>query len=343
MKKKRIVVTGNAGFIGSHLVDSLIDLGHEVFGIDDLSGGYLENVNPKCNFKKLDLRNEGEVKKYINKVKPQYLFHLAADAAEGRSQFTPISSTQRNYNAYMNILIPSIKNGLEKVIVTSSMSVYGSQKPPFSENMPRKPDDIYGIAKAAMESATEVLSRVYGFKYTIVRPHNVYGEKQNLADPYRNVAAIFINRLLSNKHFYIYGNGKQKRSFTYIDDFIPYFIKAGFSSKCDGEIINIGPKDEVSINELAKIVLDTFYPNGKVPQRLLPKYLPLRPQEVSFAWCTVDKAEKLLGFKQTVTLRDGIERMVIWAKQQGPQKFKYLKSLELTHKNTPVTWTKKLI
>ncbi len=343
MKKKKILVTGAAGFIGSHLVDSLIDLGHEVFSVDDLSGGYLENINPKSKFTNLDLRLEKDVEKYIDKIKPQYVFHLAADAAEGRSQFTPLSSTQRNYNAYLNVLIPSIKNGLEKVILTSSMSVYGSQKPPFSEDMPRRPDDIYGIAKAAMENATEVLSKVYGFKYTIIRPHNVYGERQNLADPYRNVVAIFINRLLLDKHYYIYGSGRQKRSFTHIDDLVPYFVKAGFSPRCNGEIINIGPKDEVSINQLSKAVLKAFYPDRKIPKYLTPKYIPLRPQEVSYAWCTVDKAEKLLGFKQRVTLEEGIGRMVNWARQKGPQEFKYLDNLELVHKNTPVTWKKKLI
>ena len=241
----RILITGAAGFMGSHLVDSLVNKKeHEIFAVDDLSGGYINNVSPKAKFTKLDLRDREEVEKYISKVKPELMYYLAADASEGRSQFTPLSSTERNYLAYMYTLVPAIKHGLKKVVLTSSMSVYGAQKPPFSEDMPKKPEDVYGIAKGAMEDVTEVLAAVHDFDYVIIRPHNVYGPKQNLADPYRNVIAIFINCLLNNKRFYIYGHGTQKRAFTYIKDFTPYFKKSGFSNECNGEVINIGPKEE---------------------------------------------------------------------------------------------------
>lgn len=339
----KILVTGAAGFMGSHLVDALLDLGHEVHGVDDLSGGYLDNVNPKSNFIKLDLRDREKTEKNISKIRPEVVFHLAADATEGRSQFTPINCTQRNYMAYLNLLIPCIKNGMKKIVVTSSMSVYGNQKPPFEETMERKPEDIYGISKSAMERATEILSSVHKFKYTIIRPHNVYGPRQNMADPYRNVIAIFINCLLNNKNFYIYGEGKQKRAFSYIDDFTPYIIKAGFSTKADGEIFNIGPIQEYTINELAKVVLKNFFPNGKVPKRLMPKYLPIRPMEVIDAWCTVSKAEKILGYKTTIDLNDGVKKMIEWAKQKGPRNFRYLDKLELVNEDTPATWKKKLL
>lgn len=343
--KKRILVTGGAGFMGSHLVDFLTKNNeHEIFAVDDLSGGYEDNVNAKAHFTKLDLRDRKKVEQYIAKVKPELLYYLAADASEGRSQFTPLSSTERNYLAYMNTLVSCIKHGLKKVVLTSSMSVYGAQKPPFSENMLKKPEDIYGIAKGAMEDATGVLAKVHGFEYVIIRPHNVYGSKQNLADPYRNVIAIFINCLLSNKNFYIYGDGNQKRAFTYIDDFTPYFAQSGFSKECNGEVINIGPKEEYTINELADVVLKVFFPNGDVPKRLKPKYVPLRPQEVMEAYCTNDKATRLLGYKTTVTLEQGVVRMIKWAKEKGPQKFKYLKNgVELKTKDLPQTWSKELI
>jgi len=341
----RILVTGAAGFMGGHLVDALVKIKkHDVFAIDDLSGGYSSNVDKEATFVKLDLRRREKVSSLIEKIKPELIYYLAADASEGRSQFTPLSSTERNYLAFMYTLVPSIKMGLKKIVVTSSMSVYGAQKPPFSEDMKKEPEDIYGIAKAAMEDAVHILAKVHSFDYTIVRPHNVYGPKQNLADPYRNVIAIFINCILNNKNFYIYGDGKQKRAFTYIDDFNPYFLKCGFLKECNEQVINIGPREEYSINELASTVLKVFFPSGNIPKHLTPKYIPLRPQEVMEAYCTNDKAARLLGYKTTVTLEEGVKKMITWAKKMGPQKFKYIKGgLELETRQIPKTWSKKLI
>lgn len=339
----KILVTGAAGFMGSHLVDSLIKLSHKTYGVDDLSGGYLSNVNPKSHFTKLDLRDKEKVAKYIEKIKPEIVFHLAADATEGRSQFTPISATERNYLAYLNLLVPSIKNGMKKMVLTSSMSVYGKQKPPFSERMERKPEDLYGISKAAMEASTEILSEVHGFKYVIIRPHNVYGPRQNMADPYRNVIAIFINCLLNNKHYYIYGNGNQKRAFSYVNDFTPYIIKAAFLKKAENEIFNIGPVEEYTINQLSDIVLKKFFGKKRVPASFMPKYLPIRPKEVVDAWCTVEKAQKILGYQTSITLDEGIKEMIEWAREKGPQKFIHLKELELLGKNAPTTWIKRLL
>lgn len=338
-------MTGAAGFMGSHLVDSLVAMGgHDVYGVDDLSGGYTRNVNPQSKFTVLDLRDKEKTEKYITRVKPELLYHLAADATEGRSQFTPISATERNYLAYLYTLVPCIRYGVKKVVLTSSMSVYGAQKTPFTESMRRIPEDVYAIAKTAMEEATEILSKVHGFEYVIVRPHNVYGPKQNLSDPYRNVIGIFINCILNNKNFYIYGDGEQKRAFTYIDDFNPYFVKTGFLDTVNGEIINIGPKEEYTINQLSDVVLQTFFPDGKIPQHLKPKYLPVRPQEVKEAYCTHDKAVNLLGYKTSVTLAEGVVKMVAWAKTMGPQQFQYLTNgLELETKDTPAIWSKKLI
>src|SRR3989344_2800643 len=234
MKKPKILVTGSAGFMGSHLYDRLFDAGHEVYGVDDLSGGFMKNVSQKTFFTKLDLRDREKTADYIGQIKPEIIFHLAADATEGRSQFTPHSAIDRNLVAYANLLIPAIKNGFKKMILTSSMSVYGKQQVPFHEKMIPHPEDIYGISKSAMEQQTRVLSSVYGFKYVIIRPHNVYGPRQNLTDPYRNVVGIFINRLLQGKNFYVYGDGKQKRAFSYIDDVAPAMIRAAFNKNTEG-------------------------------------------------------------------------------------------------------------
>lgn len=340
----RILVTGAAGFMGSHVVDALVTDGHDVYGVDDLSGGYTRNINPKSHFTQLDLRKREDVATYIANVKPKLLYHLAADASEGRSQFTPVSSTERNYLAYIYTLTECIKHGLKKVVLTSSMSVYGAQKPPFSEDMKPAPEDIYGIAKTSMEEATKVLAAVHGFTYVIVRPHNVYGKKQNLADPYRNVIGIFINCLLNDRNFYIYGDGNQKRAFTYIDDFNPYFIRCGLDDAVNGEILNIGPSQEHTINQLSDIVLATFFPDGKYPSHLKPKYLPIRPREVIEAYCTNDKAKRLLAYETKISLVDGVAKMVTWAKTLGPQTFRYLEEgLELDSGNVPATWKQKLI
>lgn len=345
MATKRVLVTGAAGFMGSHLVDALIAAGHLVFGVDDMSGGYWRNIHPRSEFIQLDLRQREPTDALIRKVKPEIIFHMAADATEGRSQFTPICSTERNYLAYLNVLVPAIREGMRKMVLISSMSVYGRQEAPFREEMPRLPEDVYAIAKASMERSTEILAAVHGFQYTIIRPHNVYGERQNIADPYRNVIGIFINRLLMGKPFFIYGDGEQKRAFSHIDDFTPYCLRAGFDDVANGEIFNIGPREEYSINETARLVLRHFgLDPDNPPPALRPVYLPPRPLEVREAYCTLEKAERLLGYRTTVSLNEGIRRMVAWAKQLGPQPMRYLEEgLELTTGNAPATWTRRLM
>lgn len=343
MSRRRVLVTGAAGFMGSHLVDALLAAGHDVYGVDDLSGGYMENVAKDCNFSALDLRDRDLVEKYVSSTKPEITFHLAADATEGRSQFTPVLCIQRNFVAHMHLLTSLIRTGFDKIVVASSMSVYGSQAPPFHERMEPRPDDIYGICKAAMERSTEILGQVHGFRYTIVRPHNVYGPRQNMADPYRNVVAIFINSLLQRKNFYIYGDGEQKRAFTHVDDCTPYLMKTGFDPGTDGEIFNIGPDKEYTINDLAAVVLRCFSLDGNAPPHLRPRYLPPRPMEVKDAYCTCDKAKRVLGFRSTITLEQGVSSMVEWAKSRGPQQPRYLEKLELISENVPLTWVEKLI
>jgi len=345
IKKKKILVTGAAGFIGSHLVDRLLERGYVVYGLDDLSGGYLKNIDKKCRFSKIDLRQRKKVEDYIKKTKPEIIFHLAADATEGRSQFTPLNCTERNYLAYMNLIVPAIRYGMKRMVLASSMSVYGAQQPPFYEEQEAKPEDIYAISKASMEGATKILSSVHGFEYVIIRPHNVYGPKQNMADPYRNVVAIFINRLLAGKPFYIYGDGEQKRCFTFIDDCVNPFAEAGFLPAAKNQIFNVGPGGDqaVSINELKTVIFKEFFKGQPVPEKLQPIYLPDRPLEVREAFSTHEKAEKILGYKAKTSLSDGIAKMIAWARKNGYQKPIYLDKIELPALNLPQTWKKKLI
>jgi UDP-glucose 4-epimerase len=218
------------------------------------------------------------------------------------------------------------------------MSVYGDQQAPFNEDMPRKPVDIYAVAKTAMEEATEILSKVHGFEYTIVRPHNVYGPRQIINDPYRNVIGIFMNRVMKGQAPIIYGDGEQTRAFSYIEDVVPYVAACGFQENTKHQIINIGPLEEYSINYLAQVVLAAFH-----REDLTPVHMEDRPQEVKEAFCTNDKAVKLLGYKTSTPFEVGIQYMANYVQKQGPQPFKYLESLEIEGPNTPKTWTQKLM
>jgi UDP-glucose 4-epimerase len=222
------------------------------------------------------------------------------------------------------------------------MSVYGKQQTPFKEIMEPDPEDIYAVAKTASERVLRILSEVYGFGYTIVRPHNVYGPRQNMADPYRNVIGIFINSLLNQKNYYIYGDGEQKRSFSYIADVAPYIVKVGSLTKYHGEIFNIGPEEAVTINALSDKILKIFFGNA-IPEKLRPVYVADRPKEVKFAFCSNQKAQESLNYKAKTSLDKGLREMIDWAKKLGPQKFLYLKSLELVNSSTPKTWENKLL
>ena len=334
----RVLVTGSAGFMGSHLVDALIDQGHTVYGLDNLSGGYMDNVSEKAkkNFYKCDLRRKDVTTFVMRIARPQVVYHLAAWAHEGLSQFTPSLIIENNINASMNLLVATIKQKVKRFVFTSSMAVYGDQKVPFAETMNRKPADVYGVTKAGFETMLEVMAEVHGFEHVIIRPHNVYGPRQNLADPYRNVVAIFMNRLLKDKPYFIYGDGEQRRSFSYIGDVTKAILEAGFRD-IDGEIINVGPLKDYSINDLSDILLEI---SGK---DIKPAHVADRPAEVKHAYCTHDKAIKLLEYEDTTSFKKGLETMWEWAKTKGPQKPKYLPYLELTNENTPKTWTEKMI
>lgn len=333
----KILVTGIAGFLGSHLQDYLIQEGHEVHGIDNLTGGYLRNVHEQTTFHLADLSNDKYIDTIFSGHKFDVVYHLAADATEGRSQFTPLHCTKNNLYSFVNVLKASIKHEVPRFVLTSSMSVYGRQAPPFNEDLPRDPVDVYGVNKASMERILEIMAGVHGFDYTIIRPHNVFGERQNMADPYRNVAAIFINRLLAGKNIYVYGDGEQERAFTYVDNFTPYLAKAAFLDTTKGQIINIGPTEAFTINQLAQAICK------EVGCEFKPTYMPDRPTEVKHAYCTADKAERLLGYKTTVGFEEGIARMVVWARELGYQEPKYLESLEIINDRTPATWKDKLI
>jgi UDP-glucose 4-epimerase len=192
-----------------------------------------------------------------------------------------------------------------------------------------------------MERSTEIMSDVHGFSYTIIRPYSVYGPRQNIADPYRNVVGIFINSLLLNQPPHIYGDGEQQRAFGYVGDIAPAIVEAGLTPACDGQIINIGAEAYCTVNHLARLIIETFYEGRAIPEQALPVHLPDRPREVREAFCSVAKARQLLGYEPRVSLDDGLRRMIAWARELGPRELKFLPGgLELVNARTPAPWLK---
>lgn len=321
----RVLVTGGAGFIGSHLVDKLVDNGHEVFLIDDFSGGNTLNVHVKENLQ-VDCRDRVQVDEEFERIRPQVVFHLAANAAENKAQFSPIDITSRNYDAFIKTLTPAIKYGVKRFVFTSSIAVYGALQTPFKETDKPEPEDLYGISKLACEQSLKVLANVHGFEYVIARPHNVYGPRQNMRDPYRNVVTIWMNAILKGEPFYIYGDGEQKRCFSYIDDVVEALYKCGFDNVA-GQTFNIGADKAYSLNELALAIS----PNKH------PRYLPERVQEVKQAIADHTLAQKYLDYKDKTSLQEGIAKTWDWVKTQGYQEPIYTE-IEIPSDKLPQNW-----
>lgn len=330
----KILVTGGAGFMGSWLVDELIKRGHKVISVDNLSGGFKRNVNPKCRFIKMDIRDKNKVNKIVKDI--DVIFHLAAYAAEGQSIFSPIEINDINITPMNNLLVAAVNNNVKRFVFTSSMAIYGNQKVPFNEEMIPKPEDPYGISKYYCEMMLKTFAETFGFEYVIIRPHNVYGPRQNIADPFRNVLGIWINRIMNGKPPIIYGDGLQTRAFSYIEDVTPAIANAGFYEKCVNQAINVGSDEVTSIKDACKIVLECM---NSVFE---PIYEPERPREVKHAYCTIEKSQKLLDYETKHNLKKGVKKMAEWAKQIGPQKPSYRIPLEIT-KNAPRVWVEKLM
>ena len=333
----KVFITGVAGFLGSHLADRLIAEGHEVVGVDNLDGGFLENVNPKVEFYKENCDNLAKMKKYMKDC--NVVFHAACTAPDGFSFFAPHYITKNTFQITMSVLSAAIENKVDKFIYCSSMARYGTQpKIPYTEDMECYPVTPYAVAKYASELVIKQMCELNNMYYTILVPHNIYGPRQNYTDPYRNVAAIMINKMLKGEQPIIYGDGEQKRCFSYIDDCLECIEKVITQDNLNKEIINIGPDEEfVTINELAKEIADIL------DFDLDPIYVKDRPKEVKLATCSSDKARKLLGYKTKTTLREGLEKQAKDIKEKGAKDFKYNYKLEITNNNTPDTYKKKLI
>jgi UDP-glucose 4-epimerase len=324
-----ILVTGGAGFLGSHVVDCLID-DYNVIVLDDLSGGFEKNINPKAHFIRGSIQDADFVKDLFNNHNFKYVFHLAAYAAEGLSHFIRNFNYQNNLVGSVNIINNCINFNVECLVFTSSIAVYGSNQVPMIEQLNPQPEDPYGISKYAVELDLKVARHLFGLNYVIFRPHNIYGERQNIADPYRNVIGIFMNQIMQNKPLTVFGDGKQTRAFTYVRDVAPVIAKSVNYPKAYGEIFNIGADTPYSINELILGVAKAMKRESVI------KYLPAR-NEVLHAYASHAKVKECFPYQQDTTLEIGLEKMAAWAIEFGARKGTAFQNIEI-ERNMPPSW-----
>ena len=334
--KKKILVTGAAGFLGSHLSEKLGELGHEVIGIDNMLGGYEDNVPHNIKFHKIDCCEFEKINDIMNNI--DVVYHCAATAHEGLSVFSPFEITKNNYLASVSIFTAAVNKKVKRIIFCSSMARYGDQKTPFTELMKPQPVDPYAISKVASEEVLKNLCDLNNIEWVIAVPHNIIGPRQKYDDPFRNVVSIMINRMIQNKAPIIYGDGKQTRCFSYIDDCLSCLIPMLDQKNLNKQTINIGPDEEfVTINKIAELCSNITGTN------LQPIYKKDRPKEVKHATCSADKARNLLNYKTTVDLKEGIQKTFDYIKQRGARPFDYNINIEINNELTPSTWKNKEI
>jgi UDP-glucose 4-epimerase len=332
----KIFITGIAGFLGSHLADRMLDLGHEVVGNDTLIGGYRDNVPKKAELYVVDCCDIEKMTHIMEGC--DIVIHAAATAHEGLSVFSPSFITKNIFEASVATISAAIQNKVKRFVYCTSMARYGNQPHPFTEDMSPRPVDPYGVAKVAGEDVLKILAETHGMEWNIAVPHNIVGPRQKFDDPFRNVMSIMANRNLRGKPAIIYGDGNQTRCFSYIADCINCLEKMALDPKVVGEIINIGPDDgTISIKELAVLVAKETGFEGEAI------HMPDRPREVKHADCSADKARWLLQYETKTTLEKSIQETVAYIKKKGPREFDYSYPVEIINEKTPKTWKDRLM
>lgn len=327
----KMLVTGGAGFIGSHVTEELLDRGHEVTVLDDLSGGFIDNVAGNAKFIQGSINDVELVNRLFEEGQFDYIFHLAAYAAEGLSHFIKRFNYGNNLIGSVNLINASINHGVDCFVFTSSIAVYGSSPElPMTEETRAHPEDPYGIAKLAVEQELKVSKEMFGLDYIIFRPHNVYGERQNIGDKYRNVVGIFMNQILQNKPMTVFGDGSQTRAFSYIRDIVPIMAESVEVPAARNQVFNVGADQPYSVNELA---LYTARSMGVEPDIV---HLPPR-NEVLNAYSSHEKVEQVFGTRKLHSLETGLSRMAAWVKQHGARTSKEFDNIEV-RKNLPEAW-----
>jgi UDP-glucose 4-epimerase len=326
------LVTGGAGFIGAHVTNELISMGHTVVVLDDLSGGFEDNINTKAIFVKGSVTDQQLVKRLFEEHKFDYVYHLAAYAAEGLSHFIRKFNYENNLIGSINLINESIKNKIKCFVFTSSIAVYGAGQLPMSEDTVPQPEDPYGVSKYAVELDLKTAHEMFGLNFVIFRPHNVYGEYQNVGDRYRNVIGIFMNQLMQGNPLTIFGDGTQTRAFSYISDVAPHIARSVDTPAAYNQVFNIGGDKEYSVNELTGTVMKVLGKEQPI------RYLAAR-NEVLHAYSDHTKAKKIFGIKDNdfVDLETGVGKMAKWALDAGPRQTPRFTNIEIFEK-LPAVW-----
>ena len=312
---KTVLITGVAGLLGSRLADWIIENKPEykVVGIDDLSGGYESNVHPKVDLWQVDLVKH-PISVCFEKNKFDYVFHFAAYAAEGLSPFIRCFNYDNNLKVTARIVNECIKTDVKRLVFTSTLAVYGhGYGGIFDETQQQAPIDPYGVAKYACEMDIQIANEQHGLDYCIIRPHNVYGVKQNIWDKYRNVLGIWMYQYLNDEPMTIFGDGEQTRAFSFIDDILEPLWNSAIREEASKQIINLGGVEEISIKEAANTLRAVIDTKDEF------RYLEAR-HEVKHSIPTFQKSIDLLDSKSTTTLYDGLEQMWDWAEDQPMRK-----------------------
>ena len=305
-------------------------MGHKVVVLDDLSGGFRDQVPAGAEFVEGSITDPALLETLFATHKFDFVYHLAAYAAEGLSHFIRRFNYTNNVIGSVNLINESVKHDVECFVFTSSIAVYGANQLPMREDMVPQPEDPYGVAKYAIELDLRAAHEQFGLEYVVFRPHNVYGEHQNLGDKYRNVVGIFMNQVMQGRPLTIFGDGSQTRAFSHIDDVAPVIARSVDVAAARGETINIGADTPHSINDLVRIVAETF---GAKPE---VNYLPAR-NEVLHAYSDHSKAKALFGRVGCVSLEQGIGQMARWARTAGARQTPVFHAIEVD-KNIPPSW-----
>lgn len=326
-----ILVTGGAGFIGAHVTEELVKRGYQVTVLDDLSGGFVDNVVSEADFVPGSINDVALVDRLFSERQFEYVYHLAAYAAEGLSHFIKRFNYTNNLIGSVNLINAAVNNGVKCFVFTSSIAVYGaSPELPMTEETRPHPEDSYGIAKLAVEQELIVSKEMFGLDYIIFRPHNVYGEKQNIGDKYRNVVGIFMNQILQGKPMTIFGDGEQTRAFSYIGDMAPIMADAIKMPAAANQIFNIGADEPYTINVLAREIAQAMGVAANIT------HVPAR-NEVVHAYASHEKVRRVFGDRPLTSLTEGVARMAAWVKEHGARQSREFEGIEVM-KNFPKAW-----